>query len=81
MRAIQTLEGYYKEGSFHTYKPVTNISGNSRVLITIFEDIPQRTQDTWDEFDKLVDRIDEKLKIEDFPRCELSRPLVIFDEV
>ena len=81
MRAIQTLEGYYKEGSFHTYKPVTNIPGNSRVLITILEDIPQHTQDTWDEFDKLVDSIDEKLKIEDFPRCEMNRPLVIFDEV
>ena len=78
---MQTLEGYYREGSFHTYEPVSNIPSNSRVLITILEDKPQRRQDTWGEFDRLVDGIDGKLNFEDFPRCELSRPLVSFDEV
>jgi NTP pyrophosphatase (non-canonical NTP hydrolase) len=38
-------------------------------------------RDTWDEFDKLVDEIDEKLEFEDFLRSDLSRPLVDFDEV
>ena len=38
-------------------------------------------RDTWAEFDKLVDEIDEKLTLDDFPRCDLSRPLVNFDEV
>ena len=34
--------------------------------------------DTWDEFDKLVDEIDEKLRFEDFSRCDSSRPLIDF---
>ena len=81
MSAVRTLEGYFKEGSFYTYEPVINMPSNSRVLITILENIPQYKQDTWDDFDKLVDSIDEKLKFDDFPRSDLSRPLVNFDEV
>ena len=36
-------------------------------------------RDTWEEFDKLVDEINEKLNFEDFPRCDLSRPLIDFN--
>ena len=43
--------------------------------------IKEHDKDTWDEFDKLVDEIDEKLNPEDFTRCDLSRPLVDFNEV
>ena len=81
MRAVRTLEGYYREGSFHTYEPISNIPRNGRVLITILENAPPSRHDTWDEFDKQVDEIDEKLKFEDFPRCDLNRQLVTFDEV
>ena len=81
MRTLLTLEGYFKNGSFHTYKPISNIPVNGRVLITILEDNPPCTCDTWADFDKLVDELDEKPKLEDFPRCNLSRPTINFDEV
>ena len=81
MSAVRTLEGYFREGSFHTYEPVASIPVNGRVLITIIDENSRQMRDTWAEFDKLVDEIDEKLKLEDFPRADLSRPLVNFDEV
>ena len=81
MQTVQTWEGYYREGSFYTYEPVSNLPRNGRILITILDDRPMSKHDTWEEFDKLVDEIDEKLDINDFPRCNLSRPLIDFDEV
>ena len=81
MLAVQTLEGYYKEGSFYTYESIRNVPVNGRILITILDDKPVRKHDTWKEFDKLVDEMDEKPNLDDFPRCDLSRPLVNFDEV
>ena len=79
MKTVQTWEGYYREGSFHTYEPVRNIPNNVRVLITILDDSPTNKRDTWDEFDKLVDEMDEKPSLDDFPRCKFSRPLINFD--
>jgi len=82
MRAVQTWEGYYSEGSFHTYEPVNYIPRNKRVLITILDDSPiDGIHDTWDEFDMLIDNLDEKPSLGDFPRCDLNRPLVDFSEV
>ncbi|MDR2167585.1 MAG: hypothetical protein LBE35_07035 [Clostridiales bacterium] len=81
MNTVQTLEGYYKSGGFYTYDPLPRMPRYGRVLITLLEPQPLRKSDTWSEFDRLVDEIDEKLDMADFPRCDLGRPLVIFDEV
>ena len=81
MREVQTLEGYYREGCFHTYEPII-VPSNGRVLITVFiEENTDKKNDTWDKFDKLVDNFDEKPNFDDFPRCDLNRPLVDFNEV
>ena len=58
---------------------------NTNYFSSFFEDSSETSRslekrDTWDEFDKLVDEIDEKLNFEDFPRCDLSRPLIDFSE-
>ena len=81
MRAIQTWEGYYREGSFHTYEPVRNMPVNGRILITIFDDSPISKRSNWEDFDNFIDEMDEKPSLNDFPRCDLSRPIVNFDEV
>lgn len=36
---------------------------------------------TWEDFDNFVDEMDEKPSLNDFPRCDLSRSLVSFEEV
>ena len=81
MRAVQTLEGYYREGSFHTYEPICNVPANVRILITILDDSPTSKRSAWEDFDNFIDKMGEKPNINDFPRCDLSRPLVNFDEV
>jgi len=81
MRAVQTLEGYYMEGSFHTYEPVRNMPMNGRILITILNDSPTSKRSTWEDFDNFIDEMDEKPNLNDFQRCDLSRPIVNFDEV
>jgi len=40
MQTVQTWEGYYNEGSFHTYEPITVIPSDRRILITVLEDRP-----------------------------------------
>jgi len=81
MRAVQTWEGYYREGSFHTYEPVRNVPANGRILITILDDSPASKRSTWEDFDNFIDEIGEKPNLNDFPRCDLNRPIVNFDEV
>ena len=81
MRAIQTWEGYYREGSFHTYEPVHDVPVNGRILITILHDSPVSKHSTWEDFDNFVDEMDEKPSLDDFPRCDLNRSIINFDEV
>ena len=81
MQTVQTWEGYYNEGSFHTYEPIPIIPRDRRILITVLDDRLAPKRGTWEEFDRFVDEIDEKLHFEDFTRCQLSRPLIDFDEV
>ena len=37
--------------------------------------------DTWAELDKIVSGMDEKPRLEDFPRCQLGRGLAAFEGV
>jgi hypothetical protein len=81
MRNVQTWEGYYSNGSFHIHEPIIDVPENVHILITILDNNPINKRDTWDEFDKLVDDMNEKPNLTDFPRCELNRSLVNFNEV
>ena len=79
MQSIQTFEGYYKEGCFHIYDHLVKVPVNGRILITILDEHPANKRDTWDAFDKMVDEIEDKLKLEDFPRSDLVRQSVDFN--
>jgi len=78
---MQALEGYYKNGGFYTLKPPANISNYRRVIITILDDQIRDKPDTWAELDKIIIEMNEKPHLEDFPRCQLGRELINFDEV
>lgn len=78
---MQALEGYYKNGRFYTLKPPVNVSDYRRVIITILDEPMSEKPDTWAELDKIVSEMDVKPCLEDFPRCQVGREPIKFDEV
>ena len=78
---MQALEGYYKNGLFHAIKPPANIPDFRRIIITILDEPIQGRPDTWDELDRIVASMPEKPHFEDFPRSDLGRELINFEEV
>jgi hypothetical protein len=78
---MQTLEGYYKNGSFFALKPPVNISDFRRVIITILDESMREKPGTWAEFDEIVAGMSEKPRFEDFPRCQFGREPIAFEDV
>lgn len=77
----QVYEGYFENGSFVTSGQALRIPELKRVRLTVFEEPVCKKQDTWDTLDKLVSTMDVKPRFEDFPRCQLVRAPIDFDEV
>ena len=78
---LQAYEGYLEKGRVYTLKPLANVQERRRVIITVLDETIQNMPDTWDELDRLVSSMDEKPRLEDFPRCQLGRESVSFEEV
>jgi hypothetical protein len=78
---MQAYEGYLEQGQVYPIKPLMNIQGRRRVIITILDEPAQEKRDTWAEFDKLVSEMDAKPRFEDFPRLDFGREPVNFEEV
>ena len=76
---LQAYEGYLEKGQFYPIGPPVNIQGRCRVIVTVLEK-PREKRDTWVELDKIVLEMGEKPRVEDFPRCQLGRELINFEE-
>ena len=76
----QAYEGYLEKGRFYPMGTPVSIEGRRRVILTILDEPPREKSDTWAELDKIVSEMDVKPCFEDFPRCQLSRALINFEE-
>ena len=77
---LKAYEGYLEKGRFYPVRPI-NIQGRRRVIITVLDEAAQDKADTWAELDKIISGMDEKPRLEDFPRCQLGRELINFEGV
>ena len=78
---LQAYEGYLEEGRVHTVMPIVGLKDRRRVIITVLDEPLRETQDTWAELDRVVAEMGELPRFEDFPRCDLGRELINFEEV
>jgi hypothetical protein len=82
LNAMQAYEGYYENDRFVPLGRTVRVSERRRAFVTILDEPVREKPDTWAEFDKIVASMkeDEKPRYEDFPRCQVDRPLVDFGE-
>jgi len=78
---LQAYEGYLEKGRFFPIGPPITMQGRRRAIITLLDGPMHERSDTWAELDKIVSDMDEKPNHEDFPRCQLGRELINFEEV
>jgi len=77
---LRAYEGYFEKGRFYPVGASIDIQGRRRVILTVLDDPPREKSDTWAELDKIVSGMDAKPRFEDFPRCQLKRELIDFEE-
>ena len=77
---LQAYEGYLEEGRVIPLMPIASSQGRRRVIITVLDEPVSEKPDTWAELDKIVIGMDEKPCLEDFPRCQLGRELINFED-
>ena len=78
---LQAYEGYLERGQIYPLRPLLNMQGRRRVIITVLDEPLREKPDTWAELDKIIAGMDVKPRIEDFPRLNLGRELVNFEGV
>ena len=78
---LQAYEGYLERGQIHPLRPLLNMQGRRRVIITVLDEPFNERPDTWAELDGIVAEMDVKPCIEDFPRLGLGREPIGFEEV
>ncbi|MCL2362094.1 MAG: hypothetical protein FWC73_09810 [Defluviitaleaceae bacterium] len=80
---MHALKGYFENGRFHPLTQPANVPERRVAVVTFLDDEIEVKPDTWDEFFELVSSFseDEKPKFEDFPRLDLERELINFEEV
>jgi len=78
---LQAYEGYLEKGRVYPMIPLIHMPDRRRVIITVLDELLNEKPDTWAELDKVISEMDEKPRIEDFPRCQFSRELINFEEV
>ena len=77
---LQAYEGYLDKGRFYPIGSPVNIQGRCRVIVTVLDKPTNEKRDTWAELDEIVSDMGEKPRFEDFPRCQLGRELINFEE-
>jgi len=78
---LQAYEGYFEKGRFYPIGASLSVQGRRRAILTMLDDPLDGKTDTWAELDKIVAEMDEKPRVEDFPRCKLGRKIIDFGEV
>ena len=79
---MQAVNGYLEGGHFTPFEAITPIPRRvPAVLVFNAEDAAHEKRDTWAELDRIVMGMDEKPRLEDFPRSQLGREFINFDEV
>ena len=78
---MQSYEGYFENGQIRTPKQMAHIKGHKSVIITVLNEPITIRRDTWAELDKIIAEMDEKPRLEDFPRCKLGRELINVEEM
>jgi len=80
---MQAYEAYVENGRVYPVGQITRTPRRLRAIITILDEPESEKKDTWDEFDRIVSEMseDEKPRFEDFPRFNLGRDLINFEEV
>ena len=78
---LQAYEGYLEKGRVFPLMPLAGLQGRRRVIITVLDEPINKKPDTWAELDKITSVMDEKPRLEDFPRCQFGRELISFKEV
>ena len=80
---VQAYEGYIEGGQFYPKEKPINLAGRFRAVLTIL-DIPPLEDTSTDWADELVNMVkkdtSEKLRMEDFPRMDFGRELIVFHD-
>ena len=77
---LQAYEGYFENGRFYPIEPVS-IQDRRRVIVTVLDEPVDEKPNTWAEFDKTVSGMNEKPRLEDFPRCQFGREPINLGDV
>ena len=80
----QAYEGYVEGGQFYPNGTLVRLPGRRRTMLTVLnEQVDEENRTAWlDDFRQMVaDTTEEKLRIEDFPRFDLGREPIIFNDV
>lgn len=78
---LEAYEGFLEKGRFYPIGTSLSIQGRRRAILTILDEPANTKLDTWAELDRIILEMDEKPQIDDFPRCQLERKLIDFEEV
>ena len=84
---VQTIQGFFSKGIFyHQGKPVP-IPENQMVIINVLgvtineQEKIEADVNFWNNIDKQIeDAMDEEMQLDDFPRLNFKRDLIIFNE-
>ena len=89
---MQEYEGYYENGCFYPTGQTARVIGRRRAKVTIFDEPVRDKPETHDadiakklaalaECDRIADEApDEVLRMENFPRFDLGRELIVFED-
>ena len=78
---LQAYEGYLEKGRFYPIGAPVSIQGRCRVIVMVLDGPAHEKRDTWAELDRIVSEMDEKPRLEDFPRCQMGREIIKFADV
>ena len=85
---VQTIHGYFSNGCFYHQGRRVSLPERQLVIVNVLsipvdiDETKQRDASFWEEFDRiLADSADEELSLDDFPRSNLTRELVILEDV
>ena len=80
---MQAYKGYVENGQFYPIGQIIRTSRRIDAVVTLLEEPKIEKPDTWAEVDRLASEMteDEKPRFEDFPRFDLGRKLIDFEEI
>ena len=82
---LKTFEGYLENDRFYPSGTTMSVQGRCKVIVTILDEpepVKEEKLHTWAEIQKFISEMneEEKPRFEDFPRLQIGRKLVDFEE-